>query len=112
MLCAICKREARGYGFAPRYIKVDAPDVNLCSRRCQDITARLKGMIDPNVHEIDALAAAAQSGGAFVERTGKTDLAQWRADEWSQLVEVIVTAYQDRLRSAYADEPLRNYEEK
>jgi hypothetical protein len=107
MLCAICKRDARGYGFAPRYIKVAAPDVKLCSRRCQDITARLKGMIDPNVHEIDALAAAAQSGGAFVEKTGKTDLAQWSAQEWTNLIDVIVTSFQDSLRQAYADEPVR-----
>ena len=108
MLCAICKRDAKGYGFAPRYIKVTAPDVKLCSRRCQDITARLKGMIDPNVHELDALASAAKSGGAFVENTGKTDLAQWSAQEWASLVDVIVTSYQDALRQAYADEPIRN----
>ena len=41
MMCVICRRDARGYGFAPRYIRVDAPDSKQCSRRCQNITARL-----------------------------------------------------------------------
>ena len=58
MMCVICRRDARGYGFAPRYIRVAAQDSKQCSRRCQNITARLKGMIDPNKHETNALAAA------------------------------------------------------
>ena len=61
MMCVICRRDARGYGFAPRYIRLDAPDSKQCSRRCQNITARLKGMIDPNKHEANALAAAGMS---------------------------------------------------
>ena len=62
-------------------------------------------MLDPNIHERNALNDAGQAGGAFVETLAKTDLAAWTAGEWSQLVDVIVTAFQDSLRTAYADEP-------
>ncbi len=62
-------------------------------------------MIDPNTHELNALAAAGAEGGAYVESLGKTDLARFTAQEWDTLVEVIVTAFQDHLREAYADDP-------
>ena len=62
-------------------------------------------MIDPNTHELNALATAGAEGGAYVESLGKTDLARFTAQEWDTLVEVIVTAFQDHLREAYADDP-------
>jgi hypothetical protein len=105
MMCVICRRDARGYGFAPRYIRVAASDSKQCSRRCQNITARLKGMIDPNKHESNALAAASMSAGSYVEEIGKTDLANWTEQEWATLIDVAVTAFQDFLRQAYADDP-------
>jgi hypothetical protein len=105
MMCAICRRDARGYGFAPSFIRIDAPAVKLCSRRCQDITGKLSGMIDPNKHETDALLAASISGGAYVETIGKTDLSGWTEQEWAELIDVIVTSFQDFLRQAYADDP-------
>ena len=101
MICAICRREARGFGFAPRLIRVQAPTVKLCSMRCLDLAARLKGMIDPNTHELNALATAGAEGGAYIESLGKTDLALFTAQEWATLVEVIVTAFQDHLREVY-----------
>ncbi len=105
MMCAICRRDALGYGFAPSFIRIDAPAVKLCSRRCQYITGKLSGMIDPNKHETDALLAASISGGAFVETIGKTDLSGWTKQEWAALIDVIVTSFQDFLRQAYADDP-------
>jgi len=105
MWCVICRRDARGFLFVPRDIGVNAPVARLCSRHCQQLIARRQGMLDPNSHERNALQDAGQAGGAFVEALAKTDLAAWTAGEWSQLVDVIVTAFQDSLRTAYADEP-------
>ncbi len=105
MLCAICRRDARGFGFAPHLIRVAAPTVKLCSMRCMDIAARLKGMINPNKHEAAALDAASQAGGVYVELLSRTDLTTWSEQEWGRLVDVIVTEYQDTLRRAYADDP-------
>ena len=62
-------------------------------------------MIDPNQHETNALAAACQTGGEYVESLAKTALASFTAVEWSTLIDVVVTAFQDSLRTAYADDP-------
>lgn len=62
-------------------------------------------MIDPNQHETNALAAACQTGGEYVESLAKTDLASFTTVEWSTLIDVVVTAFQDSLRTAYADDP-------
>jgi len=45
------------------------------------------------------------SAGAYVEEIGKTDLACWTEQEWATLIDVAVTAFQDFLRQAYADDP-------
>ena len=62
-------------------------------------------MIDPNQHETNALAAACQTGGEYVESLAKTDLTSFTPVEWSTLIDVVVTAFQDSLRTAYADDP-------
>ncbi len=62
-------------------------------------------MIDPNKHETQALATACQSGGEYVESLAKTDLASFTSGEWETLVDVVVTAFQDALCSAYAQDP-------
>ena len=102
---AICRRDARGFSFEPRLIGVHAPAVKLCSRACQDITTRLRGMINPNIHEKNALADASAQGGAYVESLGRTELASWTPEEWATLIDIIVTRFQDALRTAYADDP-------
>ncbi len=105
MRCAICRRDARGFGFAPALVRMDGPLRKLCSMRCMHITARLKGMIDPNKHEVNALAAASSSGGEYIESIAKTDLTTFTQAEWSTLIDVLITAFQDHLRNAYADDP-------
>ena len=62
-------------------------------------------MLNPNQHETHALQEAGQAGGAYVEALAKTDLATWSPEEWAHLVDVIVTGFQDSLRTAYADDP-------
>ena len=62
-------------------------------------------MIDPNTHELNALSAAGTEGGAYVESLAKTDLAQFTAQEWATLVEVVVSAYLDSLHRAYGEDP-------
>jgi hypothetical protein len=106
MMCAICRRDARGFVFAgPRHNRHLAPPVKLCSHPCQQIAARLKGMIDPNKHETNALAVACQTGGEYVESLAKTDLSDFTQVEWATLIDVVVTAFQESLRTAYADDP-------
>lgn len=105
MLCAICRREARGFGFSPRMARLQGLDLALCSMLCLNTAKRFKGMIDPNEHEAAALCHASKTAGQYVESLGSTDLAFWTEQEWATLVDLIVTAFQDHLRQAYQDHP-------
>lgn len=63
-------------------------------------------MIDPNEHEEAALRHAGQLGGEYVESLGRTDLSHWSEKEWAMLIDVVVTAFQDKLREAYSQQPV------
>ncbi len=56
-------------------------------------------MIDPTEHEIAAIQAASPMAGDYLESINKTDLAVLTENEWLTLLEVVVTAYQDKLAS-------------
>lgn len=55
-------------------------------------------MIDPTKHEFAAMEAAVPTAGEYIESLGKTDLMAFSTGEFMTLIEVIVTAYTDRLR--------------
>jgi len=105
MRCDICRREARGLGYSPRLTRANGPDLWACSMRCLDIITRYNGMIDPNEHEAAALRQASAVGGAYIESLGRSDLAQWSAQEWATLIDVVITAFQDHLQEAYTQDP-------
>ena len=105
MRCDIGRREARGLGYSPRLTRASGPDLWACSMRCLDIITRYQGMIDPNQHEEAALRQASAVGGEYIESLGRTDLAQWSEHEWTTLIDVVVTAFQDHLLEAYTQDP-------
>jgi len=72
---------------------------------CQQIAARLKGMIKPNQHEIQAIDDAMLASGRFLDALNKTDLMSFTQAEYLTLIEVTVTAFQDSIRAAYANDP-------
>ena len=78
-LCAVCRREPRGFGWFDASYRVSDPRRDrsyrqLCSRRCQDICHRRRGMIDPTPNEIAAMQAGGQLAGEYLESIGKSDL--------------------------------------
>jgi len=62
-------------------------------------------MIDWNKHQIAAMVTASQAAGEYVESIGKTDLATFTEQEWSNLIRTVVIAFQDHLGAAYAVDP-------
>jgi hypothetical protein len=72
---------------------------------CQHIAARLKGMIEPNKHETQAIDDAMLASGRFIDALNKTDLMSFTEAEYLALIEVVVTAFQDSIRSAYRNGP-------
>jgi hypothetical protein len=55
-------------------------------------------MIDPARHERAAMDHAVDMAGEHIESLGRTDLMTWTPEEFATLIEVIVTAFTDRLR--------------
>jgi hypothetical protein len=108
-LCAVCRRGARGFGwFDARFALGDPRRVEslrwLCSLTCQGMCHRRLGMIDPTRHERAAMDHAVEMAGEYIEILGRTDLMAWSAEEFASLIEVIVTAFTDRLREL-GDDP-------
>lgn len=108
MKCAICYRNARGYGwFNPRLKPGDPNRYSdawvFCSRRCQDafcllMTKTEARMIDPSDMELAAMRACLSPLGEYVGSIGmERPLADYTREEVLTLIDVVVTAYQDQM---------------
>jgi hypothetical protein len=51
-------------------------------------------MIDPTERELVAMRAAGPKAGEYIESLGKTDMAIFTVEEFTTLIQVIVSAYQ------------------
>ena len=114
MLCDVCRREARGFGWFDARWPIDNSRRDrrlrhLCSLTCQNICHRRLGMIDPTPNEKAAVVNGGRMGGEYLDSIGKTDLETLEPDEWLTFVEVLVTGYCDHLRALAArdEEQLR-----
>lgn len=112
MTCAVCYRQARGFGaFHPRLTRGDPnrhpPRWVFCSRRCQraftTILDKTEGvMVDPTDLERAALQACLVPLGDYVAALGlQRPLADYSRAEVLTLVEVVVTAFQDFMIDAH-----------
>ena len=102
-LCAVCRREHRAFGWFDPIYRVsdprrDASTRELCRMRWQDICHRRRGMIDPTPNDMAAMQAGGHLAGEYLESIGKSDLVTLTTEEWSTLIEVVVTGYCDTLR--------------
>jgi Family of unknown function (DUF6511) len=106
--CAVCHRQAKGYGwFNPRVPRSDPArhndKWNFCSRRCQGAFSKLMNktegqMIDPSDMEIAAMQCCLKPLGEYVASVGmERPLSDYTREEILTLVDVVVTAYQDRM---------------
>jgi Family of unknown function (DUF6511) len=107
-LCAACQRGARSFGwFDARFALGDPRRVEslrwFCSLTCH-ICHRTRGMIDPTRHERAAIDHAIAMAGEHIDRLGRTELMSWSCEEFASLIEVVVTAFTDRLRDLGDDE--------
>ena len=103
MICPVCRREGRWFGWFDARFGIGDPRRDesarlLCSLACQDLCHRSRGMVDPTPHERAAMDHAVAMAGEYVESLGRTDLMAWSSEEFAALIEVIVTAFTDRLR--------------
>jgi len=106
--CAVCTRQAKGYGwFDPRlkssHAVHDLTRWVFCSRRCQNAFSTLMNktegqMIDPSEMENKAMVTCLRPLGEYVGSIGmERPLASYSREEVLTLIEVVVTAYQDSM---------------
>ena len=101
-ICAVCAREARGFGYVHRLQHDRYPYYRFCSLRCQDagsaIAQRNNGMIDKTARETRAIRDART---LFAEAL--TDLGLMEpffnrtAADIDRLIEAAVTGYVDSM---------------
>ena len=60
---------------------------------------------DLNQSEYRAIDDAMYYSGVYLDAVGKTDLMAFTHEEYRDLIEVIVVAFRDSLRDAFADDP-------
>jgi Family of unknown function (DUF6511) len=109
MICPVCQRASRGFGWFDAQFGLGDPRRDqsrrwLCSLLCQEICHRRRGMIDPTRHERAAINHAITMAGAHIESIGRTNLMTWSPEEFGALIEMIVTAFTDRLRELGNDD--------
>ncbi|GAC1509731.1 MAG: hypothetical protein NVS1B6_16820 [Steroidobacteraceae bacterium] len=59
-------------------------------------------MLDLSSQEIAAIQAASPAGGEYLDRLGKTDLAQLSEAEWMGFLEAVITAFLDSMAKQHA----------
>ncbi len=97
MMCAICPREARGFGYNPELAGESGRPGKACSMEHLNILKELKGMVDPTGNEIEAALYGGQMGGEYLDEMGKTNLAALSAAEWQQFLLCVVGGYVTQL---------------
>lgn len=109
MKCAVCARQARGFGYFNAALRRSDPRRysdrwTFCSMRCMNafskVMARLTSIeehavIDPSDLELEAMRSALAPLGDYVSSIGMDrPLAGYHREEVLRLVEVVIDAYQ------------------
>jgi len=92
MTCVVCGRSARGYAYQEPSNPL-APKLAACSMRCLEIIYRngkVGFVFNLNHYENQAVDAASDEAGAYLEEIGKTDLATLTPDEWRNLISLVL----------------------
>jgi hypothetical protein len=108
VICAVCSRQARGFGWFDPNLRRDDPRRaesvrHFCSLRCQRAYANLMKktggrMIDPTETEQAAMRACLGPLGGYVAALGlDKPLADYTRDQVLGLIDLVVTTYQDHM---------------
>ena len=112
-VCALCKRQAGGFGFIPPPLRASYPAnrkmmKHFCSRRCQEVFSKKykeNNMIDLTKNEKEAIESALKPLGEYVAEIGMDrPLSNYTREEVLCLIEVAVTAYFDFMQSREAED--------
>lgn len=105
-LCSVCRRPARGYGYAMKARTVadiawvcDDPD-------CIAIARDTYGMKQLEFGRIDSMATsdAGEALEAYLDSIGKTDLRQLTQKEWDEALRATIGGYRAALKGRLQNE--------
>jgi hypothetical protein len=60
---------------------------------------------NPNEYEAEALLAASDRAGSYIESLHQPNIAQWQPSEWDNFIKTVVHAFQNALSKAYNEDP-------
>src|SRR4051812_15700446 len=90
--CAACGK------LSPKHKQWVAPDERrMCSVWCFEALLGRTIMIDPTPLERSAMDYAGEQAGEYIEALGKSDMAAMSAEEWGTLINVVCSAYFERV---------------
>lgn len=112
MKCAVCARQAKGFGyFNPRLHRSDPRRHEdrwvFCSMRCQNTFCQLMNktegqVIDPSEMELAAMRSCLSPLGEYVGSIGMDRLlADYSREEVLTLIDVVITAYQEHMTAEH-----------
>jgi hypothetical protein len=111
-LCAVCGREARGFGYVHLLLWDRYPDYRFCSMRCLDAGSALatknNGMIDKTDMEAKAIKDARRSFAEILTELGLMEPFFHRSPkDIDRIIEACIDGFQDSMaRQASADKQL------
>ena len=111
-ICAVCKREAHGFGFIQPPLRASYPAnrkmmKHFCSMKCQEIFSnnyKENKMIDITKMEKEAIESALKPVGEYVTEIGMNKpSAEYSREEVLCLIEVALTAYFEFMQGKEAE---------
>lgn len=102
-LCALCGREARGFGYCHRLAFDRYPFYRFCSMRCLDAAAalaqRMHGMIDKTALEKQAIKDARRYFAEALTELGlMAPFYDRKAEEIDRLIEACIDGFQESMQ--------------
>lgn len=106
MTVCFCGRAGRGFAWHDMSFSAFTrpPPVHCCSMDCLDIATRRKGDMKPDIDEQQAVRAASERIGGYLEGIGKTDLAAMTEAEWMGFVLHAYTSVCEEVRRLHSEE--------
>ena len=100
MICSVCKV---GVSFFSKC----GPNSTfyVCSWRCANKFMDSPKLKNPNDYEEEALLAASDRAGSYIESLRQTNMALWQKSEWDNFIKTVVHSFQNSLSKSYNEDP-------
>jgi len=106
MICDICSREARGFGYSSKLARTDGKSGVACGMKHLNIIKKVDGMINITNNEVEAALVGGKMGGQYLDELGKTNLAALSKAEWQQFLLCVIGGFTETVANSRAFDEL------